>query len=238
MKHRVRWVVQAAVALVLVFGLVPLRAAFAQESIRDKKDIVDTAIAAGDFTTLVQAVDAAGLVETLKGEGPFTVFAPTDEAFAALPAGTLESLLADPEALEQVLTYHVLPGRVIAAMINDGDEKATVQGENVIFSIVDGQKMANDAKIVVKNVLASNGVIHVIDKVILPPSMGGATAPAAAAEAPAESTAAEACCRLKPRQRLQPTRCPSNCRPVEVRSSLKASTAPWASWWTPMATCG
>lgn len=194
MKHRVQWMVQAAVALVLVLGLLPLRAAFAQESIRDKKDIVDTAIAAGDFTTLVQAVDAAGLVETLKGEGPFTVFAPTDEAFAALPAGTLESLLADPAALQQVLTYHVLPGRVIAAMINDGGEKATVQGETVKFSVVDRQKLVNDAKIVVKNVLASNGIIHVIDKVILPPSMSGVTAPAAAADAPAAdaTTAAEA----------------------------------------------
>ena len=134
-------------------------------------DIVDTAVAAGDFTTLVAAVEAAGLVETLKGEGPFTVFAPTDAAFAALPAGTVEALLADPAGdLTQILLYHVVPGAVMAADVTDGLEAATVQGGMVTFSIVDGVAKINDVNIVATDIVASNGVIHVIDAVILPPT--------------------------------------------------------------------
>ena len=135
-------------------------------------DIVDTAVAAGNFTTLVAAVDAAGLVETLKGEGPFTVFAPTDEAFAALPEGTVDALLADPSGdLTQILLYHVVPGAVMAADVTDGLEAETVQGGTVTFTVGDdGTVMINDANIVATDIMASNGVIHVIDSVILPPS--------------------------------------------------------------------
>lgn len=143
--------------------------------------IVDVAISAGNFTTLVAAVQAAGLVETLQGAGPFTVFAPTDEAFAKLPAGTVEALLADPAALANVLTYHVLSGKVMAAQVSDGLTARTVQGSTVTFSIVDGVVKINDAVISATDIEASNGVIHVIDSVILPP----AGAPAAPAPAPA-----------------------------------------------------
>ncbi len=134
------------------------------------KDIVDTAVAAGGFTTLVAAVQAAGLVDALKGEGPFTVFAPTDEAFAALPKETLDALLADPKALAEILTYHVLAGKVMAADVTDGLSAPTLAGPAVAFTIVDGKPMINDANIVATDVVASNGVIHVIDKVILPPA--------------------------------------------------------------------
>ncbi|TXL65563.1 fasciclin domain-containing protein [Zeimonas arvi] len=131
------------------------------------KDIVDTAVGAGSFNTLVKAVQAAGLVETLKGPGPFTVFAPTDEAFAKLPAGTLENLLKDKEALAKVLTYHVVPGKVMAADVKPGEAK-TVQGQSVKLSAMGGKVMVDDANVVAADVVASNGVIHVIDKVILP----------------------------------------------------------------------
>jgi len=144
-------------------------------------DIVETAVAAGSFKTLVAAVQAAGLVETLQGDGPFTVFAPTDEAFAKLPAGTVEGLLADIPALTNILLYHVVPGKVMAAQVTDGLTAATVQGSDVTFSVVDGVVKINDATITATDIEASNGVIHVIDSVILPP----ADAPAAAAPAPA-----------------------------------------------------
>ena len=135
------------------------------------KDIVDTAVDAGSFGTLVAAVQAAGLVETLKGEGPFTVFAPTEEAFAALPAGTLEALLADPAGdLTQILLYHVVPGKVMAADVSDGLEADTAQGGKVAFTVADGKVMINGVNIVATDIEASNGVIHVIDAVILPPT--------------------------------------------------------------------
>jgi uncharacterized surface protein with fasciclin (FAS1) repeats len=134
-------------------------------------DIVDTAVAAGSFTTLVAAVEAAGLVETLKGEGPFTVFAPTDDAFAALPEGTVETLLADPAGdLTQILLYHVVPGKVMAANVTDGLEAETAQGGRVKFTVADGEVMINEAKVVTTDIETSNGVIHVIDSVILPPA--------------------------------------------------------------------
>ena len=132
------------------------------------KDIVDTAVDAGTFTTLVAAVEAAGLVETLKGEGPFTVFAPTDEAFAALPEGTVESLLADPEALAAILTYHVVPGKVMSTDLTNGMMATTVNGADVTI-MTEGGVMVNDANVVTADIEASNGVIHVIDAVILPP---------------------------------------------------------------------
>jgi uncharacterized surface protein with fasciclin (FAS1) repeats len=148
-------------------------------------DIVDTAVAAGSFKTLVAAVQAAGLVDTLKGTGPFTVFAPTDEAFAKLPAGTVDNLLKDPEALANILLYHVVPGKVMAAQVSDGLTAKTAQGSTVTFTVADGGVKINDANITATDIETSNGVIHVIDSVILPP----ADAPAAAAPAaPAAKT--------------------------------------------------
>ncbi len=144
--------------------------AFAAPAFAQDADIVDAAIAAGNFTTLVAAVQAAGLVETLKGEGPFTVFAPTDEAFAALPAGTVEDLLK-PEnkaQLAAVLTYHVLPGKVMSTDLSDGMTAATVQGAEVTITTGGGVKV-NAANVTTADIEASNGVIHVIDAVILPP---------------------------------------------------------------------
>jgi uncharacterized surface protein with fasciclin (FAS1) repeats len=131
-------------------------------------DIVDTAINAGSFTTLVAAVQAAGLVDTLKGEGPFTVFAPTDEAFAALPEGTVEGLLADPEALAKILTYHVIAGKVMSTDLSDGMTAATVNGGEVTITTMGGVKI-NGANVLSADIETSNGVIHVIDQVILPP---------------------------------------------------------------------
>jgi uncharacterized surface protein with fasciclin (FAS1) repeats len=134
------------------------------------KDIVDTAIGAGTFTTLVAAVEAAGLVETLKGPGPFTVFAPTDAAFAALPAGTVEDLLKpeNKDKLVAVLTYHVVPGKVMSTDLSEGLKAATVQGGEVTITL-DGGAKVNGATISTADIEASNGVIHVIDAVILPP---------------------------------------------------------------------
>ena len=135
-------------------------------------DIVDTAIAAGQFKTLAAALDGAGLVATLKGQGPFTVFAPTDAAFAKLPAGTVDDLLR-PEnkaKLAAILTYHVVPGRVMAADVVRLKEAKTVNGETVDVKADGGSVMINDAKVTAADVAASNGVIHVIDTVILPPT--------------------------------------------------------------------
>ena len=132
------------------------------------KDIVDTAVDAGSFTTLVAAVTAAGLVDTLKGEGPFTVFAPTDEAFAALPDGTVESLLADPEALAAILTYHVVAGKVMSTDLSDGMTATTVNSADVTIMTTAGV-MVNKANVTTADIEASNGVIHVIDTVLMPP---------------------------------------------------------------------
>ncbi|SEW40236.1 Uncaracterized surface protein containing fasciclin (FAS1) repeats [Cognatiyoonia koreensis] len=132
-------------------------------------DIVDTAVEAGTFTTLVAAVEAAGLVDTLKGEGPFTVFAPTDEAFAALPEGTVEGLLADPEALAAILTYHVVAGKVMSTDLSDGMTATTVNGADITIG-TEGGVTVNEANVTTADIEASNGVIHVIDAVILPAS--------------------------------------------------------------------
>lgn len=131
------------------------------------KDLVTTAVEAGSFTTLARALTAAGLVETLKGPGPFTVFAPTDEAFAKLPPGTLEALLADKAKLVQVLTYHVVPGDVRSADVVKLSQARTVQGQSVTISTRGGVKVDN-ANVVKTDIVATNGVIHVIDAVILP----------------------------------------------------------------------
>ena len=131
-------------------------------------DIVDIAASNGNFTTLVVAVQAAGLVDTLKSEGPFTVFAPTDDAFAKLPAGTVEALLADPEALAAILTYHVVPGAVTSDQLaGQRLSVATVNGANVHIDGRDGVTVEN-ANVTTADIIASNGVIHVIDSVLLP----------------------------------------------------------------------
>lgn len=132
-------------------------------------DIVDTASEAGSFETLIAAVEAAGLVETLKGEGPFTVFAPTDEAFEALPDGTLDDLLLEEnrDQLVSILSYHVVPGNVASGDLTEGMTAATVEGSEVTFTLEGGPKV-NDANITQPDVAADNGVIHVIDKVIMP----------------------------------------------------------------------
>lgn len=152
----------AVTALALTFGVAaPAKSADAT------KDIVDTAVQAGNFTTLAKALTAAGLVDTLKGPGPFTVFAPTDAAFAKLPAGTLEALLADKAMLTKVLTYHVVPGHVMAADVMKLSSAKTVEGQSIRISKSGGVKVDN-ANVVKTDIVASNGVIHVIDTVILP----------------------------------------------------------------------
>ena len=136
------------------------------------KDIVDTAVAAGQFNTLAAALEAADLVGTLKGDGPFTVFAPTDAAFAKLPEGTVESLLKpeNRDKLVAILTYHVVPGKVKAADVVKLSEATTVNGQDVAITVADSGVRVNDANVIKTDIGASNGVIHVIDTVILPGS--------------------------------------------------------------------
>ena len=129
--------------------------------------IVDIAVQAGSFKTLVQAVQAAGLVETLSGEGPFTVFAPTDEAFAQIPQETLQAVLADKEKLTAILTYHVVPGKLMAADVVRSTLLQTAQGQSITVSSEGGVRV-DDANVVQTDIEADNGVIHVIDKVIMP----------------------------------------------------------------------
>jgi transforming growth factor-beta-induced protein len=138
----------------------------------NKADIVDTAVAAGSFTTLAAALEAAGLVETLKGEGPFTVFAPTDEAFAKLPAGTVEDLLKpeNREALQRVLTYHVVAGEVPAATVVTMRSAKAVSGDTLAIETRDGTVTVANARVISTDIAASNGIIHVIDSVMLPPT--------------------------------------------------------------------
>lgn len=131
-------------------------------------DIVDTAVAAGSFTTLATALEAADLIDTLKGPGPFTVFAPTDEAFAKLPEGTVEGLLEDPEALRAILLYHVVEGEVPAADVVNLTEATTVNGATVDIMVEGSTVKVNDATVTTADVFASNGVIHIIDTVLIP----------------------------------------------------------------------
>ena len=161
MKRLTSSVLTIALALVLIGGS-------AAASSSSGQDIVDVAVEAGSFNTLVAAVQAAGLVDTLKSEGPFTVFAPTDEAFAKLPAGTVEALLQDKEKLTAILLYHVVPGRVAAADVVKLTSAATVNGQSVKIMVKDGTVWIDDAEVVTADVEASNGIIHVIDTVILP----------------------------------------------------------------------
>ena len=157
----------AAVAATVISIAVGSASAYAAD-----KDIVDTAVAAGQFKTLAAALTAAGLVDTLKGPGPFTVFAPTDAAFAKLPAGTLDTLLK-PESkakLTAILTYHVVAGKVMAADVVKLKEAKTVNGAMVAVKVDGGTVMINNAKVTTADIAASNGVIHVIDAVLLPPA--------------------------------------------------------------------
>ncbi len=136
----------------------------------EQKDVVDTAVGAGDFTTLVTAIKAAGLVETLKGKGPFTVFAPTDEAFAKLPAGTVENLLKpeNKQKLVSILTYHVVPGKVMASEVVKLADAKTVNGQSLTINVEGQMVMVDSAKVVKTDIECSNGVIHVIDAVVMP----------------------------------------------------------------------
>ena len=165
MKFEIANLAMAAVAAMgVAMGAMSARAA--------DKDIVDTAVGAGQFNTLAAALTAAGLVETLKGAGPFTVFAPTDEAFAKLPAGTVDNLLKpeNKDQLTAVLTYHVVPGKVMAADVVKITEAKTVNGAMITVKVDGDTVMINDAKVTTADIAASNGVIHVIDTVILPPN--------------------------------------------------------------------
>jgi len=155
-----------AIALSLAF----LTALGANAASPEKRDIVDTAVAAGNFNTLAAALKAAGLVDTLKGPGPFTVFAPTDEAFAKLPAGTVDDLLKpeNHDKLVSILTYHVVPGRVLAKDVVKLHEAKTVNGKDVKITTASGKVMVGNANVVKTDIVCSNGVIHVIDSVILP----------------------------------------------------------------------
>jgi uncharacterized surface protein with fasciclin (FAS1) repeats len=164
MRFQIASVVAAAIAGIgLVLGSADTRAA--------QKDLVDTAVNAGQFKTLAAALNAADLVDTLKGQGPFTVFAPTDDAFAKLPPGTVENLLK-PENKDQlvaILTYHVIPGKVMAADVVKLKEAKTVNGKMLDIETKGNAVMVNDAKVTATDIGATNGVIHVIDTVILPP---------------------------------------------------------------------
>jgi uncharacterized surface protein with fasciclin (FAS1) repeats len=155
--------------LTLTALAVAILAAPAAEKKADK-DIVETAVAAGQFKTLAKALTEAGLVEALKGKGPFTVFAPTDAAFAKLPEGTLEALLADKAKLTAILKYHVVAGQVMAADAVKLDSAKTLQGEKITISAKGDKVMINNATVVKADIACSNGVIHVIDTVILPPA--------------------------------------------------------------------
>ncbi len=167
MKH---FVFYSSIAALLIAAVFALGARDASSDNHGEKDIVETAVAAGSFNTLVAAVQAAGLTETLKGEGPFTVFAPTDEAFAKLPAGTVEDLLKpeNKEKLVAILTYHVVPGKVTSEEVVKMTSAKTVNGEEITIKTADGKVMIDDATVIKADVPASNGVIHVIDTVLMP----------------------------------------------------------------------
>ena len=152
----------AAASLAVAVALAP-----SAQADHHEKDIVDTAVAAGQFNTLATALQAAGLVDTLKGEGPFTVFAPTDEAFAKIPKADLDAILADKAKLTKILTYHVVPGKVTAAEVVKLKEVKTVEGQSIRIDTADGVKV-DGADVLKTDIMASNGVIHVIDSVLLP----------------------------------------------------------------------
>jgi uncharacterized surface protein with fasciclin (FAS1) repeats len=168
------------VAVLLVTSALPVLAGPS----RADKTIVDIAVADGRFKTLVTGLQAADLVSTLQGAGPFTVFAPTDDAFAKLPAGTVESLLADVPTLKNILLYHVVSGKVMAADVVKLSSANTVSGQPVTIKVEGDKVMVNDAQVVITDIEASNGVIHVIDTVLLPPAEAPAALPATGGEMP------------------------------------------------------
>lgn len=167
----------AVLAALSTLAIVPMPAEAQGTSQKQSKSIVEVASSAGTFNTLIAALKAAGLVETLNGPGPFTVFAPTDQAFEKLPAGTVESLLGDKEKLTAILTYHVVPGKVMAADIvrAKGAKPATANGQALEIVVRDGKVYVNGAQVVTADVAASNGVIHVIDAVLPPASLTGSS---------------------------------------------------------------
>lgn len=160
--------ISVASALIAIAAFEPARLNAQGMATPKAKDIIETAAAAGSFKTLLAAVEAAGLTETLKGTGPFTVFAPTDEAFAKLPAGPVEALLKDPKKLAAILTYHVVSGKVMASQVVGLKSAKTVNGQEVSIKVANGKVMIDNAKVVSTDIATSNGVIHVIDAVILP----------------------------------------------------------------------
>jgi uncharacterized surface protein with fasciclin (FAS1) repeats len=159
-----------ALASVALLGIA-LPIAAQDHSAHSASDLVDVATEAGAFTTLLAAAEAAGLVDTLRSEGPFTVFAPTDEAFASLPEGTVESLLADPEALRAVLLYHVVAGRVTAEQVVTLDAATSAEGSELRIALSGETVLIDDAQVLAVDVEAANGVIHVIDAVLIPASL-------------------------------------------------------------------
>jgi uncharacterized surface protein with fasciclin (FAS1) repeats len=163
MKKRLLW----ALPVALLAGAFIGYSAMSQQA---EKDIVDTAVGAGQFNTLVKLVQEAGLVDALRGEGPFTVFAPTDEAFAKLPKKQVDALLKDKEALRRVLLYHVVQGKVMSSDVVKLRTAKTLQGQNINIRVRNNVVRINDAKVIKADIVCSNGVIHVIDKVILPPN--------------------------------------------------------------------
>jgi uncharacterized surface protein with fasciclin (FAS1) repeats len=169
MKRNAKWNVKV-ISLVAIVAIAFLSVSAQAGPKAASKDIVDTAVAAGSFKTLAAALQAAGLVETLKGAGPYTVFAPTDEAFAKLPAGTVDELLKpeNKEKLVAILTYHVVPGDVMAAQVMKMNSAKTVNGQSVTISATGGTVMVDSAKVVKADIACSNGVIHVIDTVLMP----------------------------------------------------------------------
>jgi transforming growth factor-beta-induced protein len=171
--------VTQVVPLMLALSLMAISAmpALAAPPAQADQDIVETAVADGRFTSLVAAVQAAGLVDTLKSEGPFTVFAPTDDAFAKLPAGTFEALQSDVPALTDILLYHVVPDKVMAADVVNLTSADTVLGKPLSIKVENGQVFVNDAQVIITDIETSNGVIHVIDSVLLPPADAPATLP-------------------------------------------------------------
>lgn len=156
-----------AIASIVMLATVTMASASGDHH-KKSKDIVDTAVADGRFTTLVTAVKAAGLVDTLKSDGPFTVFAPTDDAFAKLPKGTVEKLLGDIPALKNILLYHVVGDAVSSSQVVKLNKASTVLGQDVAIKVKNGSVMINDSKVVITDIKTSNGIIHVIDTVLIP----------------------------------------------------------------------
>jgi len=154
---------------VILFSFIVISSAAAGDgSKKPTKDIVTIAVDSGKFKTLVKALTETGLVEALKGEGPFTVFAPTDDAFAKLPEGTVEALLKDKETLKSILLFHVVSGSVTSKQVVDLDKAETLNGKNVKIKVNDDKVMINDSQVITADIMATNGIIHIIDKVLIP----------------------------------------------------------------------